>query len=177
MGYVVEVLRGMQNIRVRENGHDNLSTYGIGREHSHDYWISIMRQLIHKGMLCQNITRNSTLQLTEEARPLLKGEMVIELAVPRLDTAVRAAKSNKLANRNYDKKLFSKLRKLRKSIADEVGLPPYVVFSDATLIDMAEILPTSYGEMLAVNGVGQVKLEKYADKFLDAIQEHVTHGD
>ncbi|UGA54750.1 ATP-dependent DNA helicase RecQ [Vibrio sp. VB16] len=177
MGYVVEVLRGMQNIRVRENGHDNLSTYGIGREHSHDYWISIMRQLIHKGMLCQNITRNSTLQLTEEARPLLKGEMVIELAVPRLDTAVRAAKSNKLANRNYDKKLFSKLRKLRKFIADEVGLPPYVVFSDATLIDMAEILPTSYGEMLAVNGVGQVKLEKYADKFLDAIQEHVTHGD
>ncbi|WED26638.1 ATP-dependent DNA helicase RecQ [Vibrio sp. DW001] len=177
MGYVVEVLRGMQNIRVRENGHDKLSTYGLGREHSHDYWISIMRQLIHKGMLCQNITRNSTLQLTEEARPLLKGEMAIELAVPRLDTAVRAAKSNKLANRNYDKKLFSKLRKLRKSIADEVGLPPYVVFSDATLIDMAEILPTSYGEMLAVNGVGQVKLEKYADKFLDAIQEHVTHGD
>lgn len=177
MGYVVEVLRGMQNIRVRENGHDKLSTYGIGREHSHDYWISIMRQLIHKGLLCQNITRNSTLQLTEEARPLLKGEMVIELAVPRLDTAVRAAKSNKLANRNYDKKLFSKLRKLRKSIADEVGLPPYVVFSDATLIDMAEILPTSYGEMLAVNGVGQVKLEKYADRFLDAIQEHVTHGD
>ncbi|MFC1237712.1 ATP-dependent DNA helicase RecQ [Vibrio sp. F74] len=177
MGYVVEVLRGMQNIRVRENGHDKLSTYGIGREHSHDYWISIMRQLIHKGMLCQNITRNSTLQLTEEARPLLKGDMVIELAVPRLDTTVRAAKSNKLANRNYDKKLFSKLRKLRKSIADEVGLPPYVVFSDATLIDMAEVLPTSYGEMLAVNGVGQVKLEKYADKFLDAIQEHVTHGD
>ncbi|MGF1753097.1 ATP-dependent DNA helicase RecQ [Vibrio makurazakiensis] len=177
MGYVVEVMRGMQNIRVRDNGHDKLSTYGIGRDHSHDYWISIFRQLIHKGLLFQNITRNSTLQLTEEARPLLRGEMSLELAVPRLDTAVRSAKADKLTSKNYDKKLFAKLRKLRKSIADEDGLPPYVVFSDATLIDMAEILPTSYGEMLAVNGVGQRKLDKYADPFLDLIQEHITtHG-
>ncbi|MGR5208667.1 MULTISPECIES: ATP-dependent DNA helicase RecQ [Vibrio] len=175
MGYVVEVLRGMQNIRVRENGHDKISTYGLGRDHSHDYWISIFRQLIHKGLLFQNITRNSTLQLTEEARPLLRGDISLELAVPRLDTAARAAKSDKLTSKNYDKKLFAKLRKLRKSIADEDGLPPYVVFSDATLIDMAEILPTSYGEMLAVSGVGQRKLEKYADPFLDLIQEHITH--
>ncbi|USD32446.1 MULTISPECIES: ATP-dependent DNA helicase RecQ [Vibrio] len=175
MGYVVEVLRGMQNIRIRENGHDKLTTYGIGRENSHDYWVSIFRQLIHKGMLFQNITRNSTLQLTEEARPLLRGDTALELAVPRLDTAARAAKSDKLTSKNYDKKLFAKLRKLRKAIADEDGLPPYVVFSDATLIDMAEILPTSYGEMLAVNGVGQRKLEKYADPFLDLIQEHITH--
>lgn len=177
MGYVVEVMRGMQNIRIRENGHDKLTTYGIGRDHSHDYWISIVRQLIHKGLLFQNITRNSTLQLTEEARPLLRGEMTLELAVPRLDTAVRSAKADKLSNRQYDKKLFAKLRKLRKTIADKVGLPPYVVFSDATLIEMAEMLPTSYGEMLAVNGVGQRKLEKYADPFLDLIQEHITtHG-
>lgn len=177
IGYVVEVLRGMQNIRIREHGHDKITTYGIGRDHSHDYWVSIFRQLIHKGMLYQNITRNSTLQLTEEARPLLRGEMNIELAVPRLDTAARAAKSDKLSGKNYDKKLFAKLRKLRKSIADDEGLPPYVVFSDATLIDMAEIMPTSYGEMLAVNGVGQRKLEKYADPFLDLIQEHLTyHG-
>ncbi|HCG6160129.1 ATP-dependent DNA helicase RecQ [Vibrio parahaemolyticus] len=175
MTYVVEVLRGMQNIRVREHGHDKISTYGIGRDHSHDYWVSIFRQLIHKGLLFQNITRNSTLQLTEEARPLLRGDVSLELAVPRLDTTARAAKSDKLTSKNYDKKLFAKLRKLRKSIADEDGLPPYVVFSDATLIDMAEILPTSYGEMLAVSGVGQRKLEKYADPFLDLIQEHITH--
>lgn len=177
VGYVVEVLRGMQNIRVRDNGHDKITTYGIGKEHSHDYWVSIMRQLIHKGLLSQNITRNSTLQLTEEARPLLRGDMELQLAVPRLDTAVRSAKNEKLVTKNYDKKLFAKLRKLRKSIADEDGLPPYVVFSDATLVDMADILPTSYGEMLAVNGVGQRKLEKYADAFLDVIQEHLTLGE
>ncbi|EJV9424435.1 ATP-dependent DNA helicase RecQ [Vibrio vulnificus] len=175
MGYVVEVLRGMQNIRIREHGHDKISTYGLGRDHSHDYWVSIFRQLIHKGLLFQNITRNSTLQLTEEVRPLLRGDMTLELAVPRLDTAARSAKADKLSNKHYDKKLFAKLRKLRKSIADEEEIPPYVVFSDATLIDMAEILPTSYGEMLAVSGVGQRKLEKYADPFLDLIQEHITH--
>lgn len=177
IGYIVEVMRGMQNVRIRDHGHDKLTTYGIGRDHSHDYWVSIFRQLIHKGLLFQNITRNSTLQLTEEARPLLRGEMSLELAVPRLDTATRSVKADKLSNRHYDKKLFAKLRKLRKSIADADGLPPYVVFSDATLIDMAEMLPTSYGEMLAVNGVGQRKLEKYADHFLDLIQEHITtHG-
>ncbi|MGF1742589.1 ATP-dependent DNA helicase RecQ [Vibrio profundum] len=176
IGYVVEVMRGMQNIRIREQGHDRLSTYGIGREHSHDYWVSIFRQLIHKGLLTQNITRNSTLQLTEESRPLLRGDMSIELAVPRLDTAIRAAKQDKLSSKHYDKKLFAKLRNLRKTIADADGLPPYVVFSDATLVEMAEILPASYGEMLAVNGVGQRKLEKYADPFLDLIQEHFTHN-
>lgn len=177
IGYVVEVLRGMANIRVREHGHDKLTTYGIGRDHSHDYWVSIFRQLIHKGLLNQNITRNSTLQLTEEARPVLRGDMPLELAVPCLDTAARTAKSEKMVSKHYDKKLFAKLRKLRKSIADEDSLPPYVVFSDATLIDMAEILPTSYGEMLAVNGVGERKLEKYANPFLDLIQEHLTnHG-
>ncbi|MEZ9706232.1 ATP-dependent DNA helicase RecQ [Vibrio breoganii] len=173
MGYVTEVLRGMQNIRIRENGHDKLTTYGIGRDNSHDYWVSVMRQLVHKGMLTQNIARNSTLQLTEEARPLLRGDMELELAVPRLDLTV-SAKSDKTLTKHYDKKLFAKLRNLRKRVADEEGLPPYVVFNDATLIDMADILPTSYGEMLAVNGVGQRKLDKYADAFLDLIQEHIT---
>jgi ATP-dependent DNA helicase RecQ len=174
IGYVVEVLRGMKNIRVRENGHDKLSTYGIGKDQSHEYWVSIIRQLIHSGFLNQNIVRSSTLQLTEEARPVLRGEVPLELAVPRLGITARESKSDRLSNRNYDKKLFAKLRKLRKSIADESDIPPYVVFNDATLIDMADILPTSYGEMLAVSGVGQVKLEKYADPFLDLIQEHLT---
>lgn len=176
IGYVVEVLRGMNTARIREHGHDKLSTYGLGQEHSHEYWVSIIRQLIHSGFLNQNIVRSSTLQLTEEARPLLRGEVPLELAVPRLDMAARSAKSDKLSSRHYDKKLFAKLRKLRKAIADEDDIPPYVVFNDATLIDMAEVLPTSAGEMLAVNGVGQRKLEKYADPFLDLIQEHLTGG-
>ncbi|MEH6533793.1 MAG: ATP-dependent DNA helicase RecQ [Photobacterium frigidiphilum] len=176
VGYVVEVLRGMQNQRIREHGHDKLTTYGIGREHSHEYWVSILRQLIHRGFLTQNILRSSTLQLTEKARSVLRAEIELELAVPRLDVAARSAKSDKMANRHYDKKLFAKLRKLRKAIADEEDLPPYVVFNDASLMEMAEILPTSQGEMLAINGVGHRKLEKYGSVFLGVIEEHLMAG-
>lgn len=174
MNYVIEVLRGMHNQRIKEHGHDKLSTYGLGREYSQDYWVSIFRQLIHKGLLHQNITRNFTLQLTEEARPLLRGERELKLAVPRLNTTTHSLKAEKLSSKQYDKLLFAKLRQRRKQLADQESLPPYVVFSDATLMDMAHILPTSYGEMLAVNGVGQRKLEKYADPFLDVIQAHIT---
>ena len=175
--HVVEVLRGMQNQRIREHGHDKLSTYGIGREHSHEFWVSILRQLIHRGFLTQNIVRSSILQLTAKAREILRGEVPLELAVPRLDIAARSAKSDKMANRQYDKKLFAKLRKLRKAIADEEDLPPYVVFNDASLMEMAERLPTSAGELLAVNGVGHRKLEKYGNAFLGLIEDHLTAGE
>ncbi|OAN19182.1 ATP-dependent DNA helicase RecQ [Photobacterium jeanii] len=174
MTYVVEVLRGMQNQRIREHGHDKLTTYGIGREQSHEFWVSIFRQLIHLGLLNQNIMRSSTLQLTEKARAVLRGEVALELAVPRLDSVVRNAKSDKLASRHYDKKLFAKLRKLRKAIADEDDIPPYVVFNDASLMEMAEKLPTSDSALLAVNGVGQRKLEKYGQAFLTMIEEHLV---
>ena len=83
IGYVIEVLRGAQNQRVREQGHDKLSTFAIGKERSHEHWLSVFRQLIHKGLLTQNITRHLTLQLTEAARPVLRGEQELELAVPR----------------------------------------------------------------------------------------------
>ncbi|MCW8331095.1 ATP-dependent DNA helicase RecQ [Photobacterium sp. SDRW27] len=176
INHVVDVMRGMQNQRIREHGHDKLSTYGIGREHSHEFWVSILRQLVHRGFLVQSIVRSSTLQLTEKARGVLRAEVELELAVPRLDIAARSAKSDKLANRHYDKKLFAKLRKLRKAIADEEDLPPYVVFNDASLMEMAEMLPTSAGEMLAVNGVGHRKLEKYGNAFLNVIEDHLMAG-
>ncbi|MGF1725883.1 ATP-dependent DNA helicase RecQ [Photobacterium nomapromontoriensis] len=177
INHVVEVLRGMQNQRIREQGHDKLTTYGIGRDHSHEFWVSILRQLVHRGYLIQSIMRSSTLQLTEKARAILRSEVSLELAVPRLDTAARSTKTDKFANRQYDKKLFAKLRKVRKAIADEEDLPPYVVFNDASLMEMAERLPTSAGEMLAVNGVGHRKLEKYGTVFMGVIEEHLTAGE
>lgn len=176
INHVVDVMRGMQNQRIREHGHEQLSTYGIGREHSHEFWVSILRQLVHRGFLTQSIVRSSTLQLTEKARAVLRAEVELELAVPRLDIATRSAKNDKLANRQYDKKLFAKLRKLRKAIADDEDLPPYVVFNDASLMEMAEMLPTSAGEMLAVNGVGHRKLEKYGNVFLSVIEDHLMAG-
>ncbi|WP_421158675.1 DNA helicase RecQ, partial [Aeromonas dhakensis] len=112
VGYVVEVLRGSLNQRIKDHGHDKLSTYGIGKDQSHEYWMSVIRQLIHKGLLTQNITRNLVLQLTEAARPVLRGEVKLELAVPRLQpiSSRKEKRNGLLDNANYDKRLFKELR-------------------------------------------------------------------
>lgn len=172
LGYVVEVLRGAQSQRIRDHGHDKLSVYGVGREHSHEHWVSVLRQLIHLGFVTQNIAQHSALQLTEAARPLLRGEVSLQLAQPRV-TLGKLRSSAKTLLSHYDRQLFAKLRKLRKSIADEEGIPPYVVFNDATLQEMAEQMPTTARDMLSVNGVGQRKLERFGSPFLHLIREHI----
>ncbi|MGL6147062.1 MAG: ATP-dependent DNA helicase RecQ, partial [Plesiomonas sp.] len=172
IGYAVEVLRGSLNQRIREHGHEKLSVYGVGRDQSHEHWVSVLRQLIHLGFLTQNIVQHSALQLTEAARPLLRGEVSLQLAEPR--TSLSSLKNSiKTALSHYDRQLFAKLRKLRKSIADEEGIPPYVVFNDATLQEMAEQMPVTARDMLAVNGVGQRKLTRFGSPFLAMIRDHI----
>lgn len=165
IGYVIEVLRGSLNQRIVEQGHHQLSTHGIGKNRSHDHWMSVLRQLIHLGLLTQNITRGSVLQLTQAARAVLRGDVALELAVPRLDVASQRHKSATI----YDKRLFALLRRLRKQLADEEEVPPFVVFNDASLIEMVQQLPTNERELLNISGVGHKKLERYGQAFLDAI--------
>ncbi|MEM6052890.1 ATP-dependent DNA helicase RecQ [Erwinia sp. P7711] len=173
MGYIVEVLRGANNQRIRDMQHDKLPVYGIGKDQSNEHWVSVLRQLIHLGLVTQNIAMHSALQLTEAARPILRGEAPLMLAVPRLVSVKPRNNSQKSFGGNYDRKLFAKLRKLRKAIADEENIPPYVVFNDATLIEMAEQLPITASEMLSINGVGQRKLERFGKPFLVMIKEHI----
>ncbi len=173
INHTVDVLRGMGHQRIKEYGHDKLSTYGLGKEQSHEYWVSIFRQLIHRGYLLQNIARNSVLSLTEQARPLLRGEIVLELAVPRFNLSSRA-RTEKIIKGPYDKTLFAKLRHLRKNLADEANIPPYIVFNDATLTEMCQLLPTDQVQLLSVSGVGQSKLERYGDTFLALINTHLN---
>ncbi|WP_421505332.1 ATP-dependent DNA helicase RecQ [Erwinia rhapontici] len=177
MGYIVEILRGANNQRIRDMQHDKLPVYGIGREQSHEHWTSVLRQLIHLGLVTQNIAMHSALQLTEAARPTLRGEVPLMLAVPRLVSIKPRNSSQKFYGGSYDRKLFAKLRKLRKSIADEANVPPYVVFNDATLIEMAEQMPLTASEMLSVNGVGHKKLERFGRPFMVMIKEHVDGED
>ncbi len=173
IAYTVEVLRGAQTQRIKDYGHDKISTWGIGKEHTPEYWLSVIRQLIHHGYLIQDITQASVLKLTEAARPVLRSQIDLKLAVPRIRPAKTAKASKKSAKiTNYDKKLFSLLKNLRKQIADEAELPPYIVFSDATLAEMASILPVSDDDMLAINGVGQTKLTRYARKFAEVIRQY-----
>ncbi|MEL4889085.1 ATP-dependent DNA helicase RecQ [Pectobacterium betavasculorum] len=176
LGYIVEVLRGANNQRIRDFGHDKLPVYGIGKDKSQEHWVSVLRQLIHLGLLNQNITMHSAVQLTESARPVLRGEMPLQLAVPRVIN-LKPRANQKSYGGNYDRKLFAKLRKLRKSIADEDNIPPYVVFSDATLLEMAELMPITAGELLNINGVGHRKLERFGAPFMNMIRDHVDNDD
>ncbi|MFZ7267225.1 DNA helicase RecQ [Avibacterium avium] len=171
--YVIGVLRGMQNQKIKDNQHDQLSVYGIGKDKSKEYWQSVIRQLIHLGLVQQVMNQfHSVLQLTENARPILRGEQPLELAMPRVSSIMTAQSAQKSAVQNYDKDLFARLRFLRKQIADKENIPPYIVFNDATLQEMAQYQPTSKREMLQINGVGATKLERFGQAFLHIIQQH-----
>ena len=172
--YVIAVLRGMHNQKIIERQHDKLSVYGIGKDKSKEHWQSVIRQLIHLGFVQQVIGElNPTLQLTESAKAILKGEEPLELAMPRISAISKIAHNpQRQSVANYDKDLFARLRFLRKQIADKENIPPYIVFNDATLQEMAQYMPTSNIEMLQINGVGSIKLERFGQPFMVLIQEH-----
>jgi len=169
IGHVIEVLRGSKAQRIFELRHDQLSTYGIGREQSQDHWSHLLRQLIHHGYLEQDIANFSVLKLTEAARPLLRGEQKLTITRPRLKPGRKKKPERKIVGLDYDQELFNLLRVRRKQIADRDGVPPYVVFGDASLAEMAATLPTDEAALLQVNGVGQTKLQRYGDEFIEEI--------
>ncbi len=166
------MLRGADNERIRKLGHQQLSTYGIGADRSDHEWASIIRQLIHRGFLHQDIASYSVLKLTQTARPLLRGEQHLELARPRVRAAAKKTPKAAAGQGPYDETLFEELRALRKRLAEQQGVPPYIVFGDATLIQMARDKPLDNAQLLTVSGVGQAKLDRYGDDFLDAISAH-----
>jgi ATP-dependent DNA helicase RecQ len=173
MGHVIDVLRGSRNERIRELGHDRLSTYGIGSALGQDEWGSIIRQLVHLGYVEQDMARYSVLRLTEAARPVLRGEQTLTLARARVRpvSAKKAKKGAEMVRGGQVKNdgLFQALRALRKEIANREGVPPFVVFGDATLTEMAARQPRDAGELLQISGVGQHKLGKYGVEFLRVI--------
>ena len=174
MGHVIEVLRGSQNQRLLQLGHDRLSTYGIGRDKGQDYWGALLRHLVQQGDLKQDLDNFSVLSLTENARPLLKGETTLSIPKPRTKpqpTARGASRKRETPPLSYDQFLFAHLRALRKKLADQEGVPPFVIFSDATLIEMAATRPQDHDALLTINGVGLHKLEHYGDQFLAVIRE------
>ncbi|GLX86179.1 ATP-dependent DNA helicase RecQ [Thalassotalea loyana] len=171
--YVIDVLRGVKNNATSKHGHDQVSTFGIGKDKTPGYWFSIIRQLIHLGYLQQDITQQSALCLTQASHSVLKGQEPLMLASPRLQNASYWRHDQKV-NATYDRQLFSKLRSLRKTIADAEDIAPYIVFNDATLSDMAKIKPTTSQAMLTVSGVGDTKLARYGDDFITVIKEHLA---
>ncbi len=170
--YVIDVLRGKKHKRIVDNQHDKLSTHGIGAEQQDVYWHNIINQLIHQGFIRVDITQHAMLKLTEATRHVLKGEVSVTLALPRL--SLTSSRPAKVSSQNYDKRLFARLKHVRKQLAEEHKVPPYVIFSDATLAEMAEYLPDSRVALLEISGVGKTKRDRYGDAFLNVMRQFVA---
>ncbi|GAA0812819.1 ATP-dependent DNA helicase RecQ [Colwellia asteriadis] len=173
INHVIDVLRGELTAKVKQFEHDKVSTFGIGKGKTPGYWYAIIGQLIHLGYLQQDIEQQSTLCLTEASRSALKGEEPLMLASPRLQKA--SYWQQKTPQKSYDRALFTKLRELRKTIADAEDIAPFIVFNDATLSELARVQPTTNNQMLSVSGIGEVKLARYGQPFLALIKEHAQH--
>ena len=172
-GQVIDVLVGANTDKVAKWGHDQLSVFGVGADRSRDEWTSIIRQLIHHGYLYQDIAEYSALKFRPSARGVLRGETELRFARPRVhvkaDKKRKVPRSVALSGSDVDEELFERLRELRREIAAEQDVPAYVVFSDKTLADMAARRPQTADEFLEVFGVGEAKLKRYGDVFLEAI--------
>ncbi|GAB1470696.1 DNA helicase RecQ [Chloroflexota bacterium] len=167
-GHIVDILLGSKNEKVLRWEHDKLSTYSIGKELTKKQWMHIARQLVTMGYLKQE-GEFHTLSLTVKALESLKKR---ETIFGVMQEAERVRTKGKKAEVEFNNALFAILRQKRKEMADEAGVPPYVIFSDRTLIEMAAYYPQSSESLLKISGVGQAKLEKYGDAFLDVIKTY-----
>jgi ATP-dependent DNA helicase RecQ len=169
LSHVVDVLLGGDTTRIRKWGHQQLSTYGIGTEFSRMQWQHIAHELLRKGYLRQVMERHGVLQLTPEGEAILTSRRPIELSRP----AVTPEPVPRRPEGEHDDALFESLRRLRKRIADEMGVPPYIVFSDSALHHMARQYPRTPAEFSRIPGVGRRKLEDFSEPFLAAIAAHL----
>lgn len=167
VGHIIKVLRGSKSKEVLKWHHDKLSTYGIGKEYPEATWKHLAQQFLRLGLLKQ-VTGTGSLKLTDKGWAVCNGERVwgtlAEVEEPTLSTEAMS----------YDTTLFAQLRILRKELADAEQVPPYIIFSDRTLQEMAVYFPQSTTTFNQVHGVGQVKVEKYAERFLNLIRAYCT---
>ena len=170
-GHVIDVLRGSANERILQFKHDGLSTYGIGRDMSNNDWRAVVRQLVARGYL-QVDDAYGSLRLSEQCRPLLRGEDVIELRKSIAKPETMNSRSRVTEIDEKDLPLWNALRACRKRLAEENGVPPYVIFHDATLREMVQQRPMTERTFLKLTGVGDSKLERFGDEFLDVIRSH-----
>jgi len=175
--YTIDLLRGARTEKVLGNGHDTLSTYGIGNARSQIEWRALARTLLHRGLLDETHDGYSVLRLNAASRAVLKGEQQVQMAPPpaRERSASRRARRTAAAPMEppQQQSLFEQLRALRKQLADERNVPPYVVFSDASLRQMTTEQPLNRDQFSQIVGVGEAKLEQYCETFTRAIRRFV----
>ena len=175
--YVVDILRGEKTEAVSRNNHDRLPLFGIGNDRSKDFWKGVLRQLVARGALRVKDGEYASLELVPEtARPILRGETQVMLAEAAPETAVTRTRTRARAEPKVapggppaDENLFEALRSWRAAIAKIQSVPPYVIFHDTTLRDIAAVQPATLAELAEIKGMGGTKLERYGTAVLQTV--------
>jgi ATP-dependent DNA helicase RecQ len=184
VNYLVDVLLGKVDERIQRFGHDQLSTFGIGKEQSQQEWRGIFRQLIARGLLAVDLEGHGALKLADACRAVLRGEQHLmlrrEAKKPASAKGKGSAKTTRAARTDFtravDQRLWEALRARRLQLAKAQGVPPYVVFHDATLAAMVERRPQTLHELAQISGVGERKLAAYGEEFIAVISTHIAAG-
>jgi len=169
VAYIIEILRGGATQRVITRDHGSLSTYGIGKDLGLNEWRDIARALLHQGLMTQSQDGYAVVSLNEASWQVLRGERAVQVGESVKPARGRKAVKPVVAG-DGDDALFQALRALRKRLADAAGMPPYIIFNDASLRDMAQRQPTTLEEFSNIAGVGQAKLARYGDQFIELIR-------
>ncbi|MGE0338680.1 MAG: DNA helicase RecQ [Xanthobacteraceae bacterium] len=173
--YIVDVLLGVENDRIAQFGHNRISSFGIGTEHDNRAWRAILRQLIALRFIHVDLAGHGGLSIAPAGRDFLRNRPVLMLREPKAPRARRgkvARSQAQSAIAENDRALFEALRRKRMELAREQNVPPYVIFHDKTLIELAAVRPASRSEIAKVSGVGEAKLDRYGAAFLAVIAEH-----
>ena len=175
--HLIDVLLGKPTPKVRQFNHEQLSTFGIGKAISQQQWSSVYRQLVAGGYLESDIESYGGLKLTEAARPVLRSESEVwlrrdtETDNRKVSKAERGSRAKEAYAAVSDDPLWFILKDKRTELAKEQGVPPYIIFHDSTLLEMVNRRPVSLADMAKITGVGQAKLERYGDAFLQVLDE------
>ncbi|WP_275546134.1 MULTISPECIES: DNA helicase RecQ [unclassified Pseudomonas] len=171
VGHLVDILLGRDNEKIRAAGHQHLAVFGVGKGFSEIEWRTLFRQLVARGLADVDLEGFGGLRLDESCRPLLRGEVSLQLR--REPKPAQAAKTSSSAAsqlvRGHEREMWEALRSLRRKLAEEHSVPPYVIFPDATLLEMLRSQPSSLSDMAEVSGVGARKLERYGQAFLEVL--------
>jgi len=172
--HLCDIVTGAKTARIRELGHADLKTYGLGRDHAKSYWRALLDSLTSAGVVLVPTGDFNIPKLSPRAWRIMKSEEAFETMVDTRIEPEKAGRSRATVEENfaYDRGLFEHLRALRKELADEKGVPPFVVASDRTLRQMTALMPASEEEFLKLHGIGQEKFEKFGDAFLQALASY-----
>ncbi len=168
-GHLIDILLGAKTDKIRQRGHDNLPTYGVGKEFNKRQWQAIFRQMMGHDLIRPDPERHGGLRMTMAARPILNDEVSITLRIDTIQQAKSRTSAVTTLISEEDAPLLSALKAKRRELAETAKVPAYIVFNDRTLIEMAEKRPANLDEMAGITGVGATKLDRFGDIFLQVI--------